>query len=960
MPETRFPDVFTREYFKKESPEELARKVRALVAAMTEEEKLSLMHGADNPERQVANGGFLPGIPRLGVPEIRMFDGASGVTFTRETTGLPIELCLASTFDPEMAYLYGKVCGSENRAASGNMQLGCQMDLVRALPSAVGNMIGEDMTLGAKLAACLARGIQDENCVAVAKHLGSAGGSAGNTNQYSEIDEQTLHERILPVMESAVKEGGAGAIMAAYDKINDTFITQSDYILNDVLHDMWGWEGLVMSDWGANHALTTAKGTDIEMPTAAYNSDDRIRRAIGRGRLTWEDVDRAAGHVLYGLGTAGYLSLVTLDENGAVIPEPGRTARIRLPDTLNDELLAENAEYACEIARRGIVLLKNENGTLPLKESDDSLTAVIGLTGMRCEAGDGAERSFGTLHRMISPYEALRDACSGEVRGAVAMDLAGTPIPADCLYQDEACTKPGLVRTYGIAEADAALDPMLKMMMDDNRQNAGGSGKEFFGVADADPEEEEPMPFRPLWIKPALGDMEGHETGTLCCVDPVVDFTTGTRTFKNGPEGTAFQKGALYTWKGYLRVPADGLYTLCLHAVGGDASFRIWIDGREQMVGHASIREGAHWPWSSIVCTDEGMDINCASFQLKAGQAYPIAATAMAELEEKDFQIQLAWIDPAQREAWYAEALELAEAAGNAIVFVSPQDDPKPSSGPFDMFSPMKMMDKSISGYYQRLIHDVAERVHARGGRLTVVINIGLGLCGGVFVPGPWLDECDALVEMWTAGQEGSRALTDILLGRIDPSGRMPVTIPFRNEDGPLTDSREHMQTRLMGAPEGGSIVRHHDEGILFGYRWYDRENIAPCFPFGFGLSYTTFELKDLQAAEAGAGFDVTASVTNTGTVPGDCIPQLYLGAAEAPEYMQMADKQLVDFVPVRNLQPGETRTVRLHVSERALSKWDIRKTPDPAKWRRMTGQRVLYLGQSSADLPLQTTITVS
>lgn len=965
MTTTKYPNFLKKSNIVHESSECIEKKISALLCSMTQDEKLSLLHGASNPDRAIANAGFLPGVPRLGIPEIRMFDGSSGVTYTEETTGLPVELCLAATFDPEMAHLYGKVCGSENVAVSGNMQLGCQLDLVRALPTASGNMLGEDMTLGAKLGTSLVQGIQGENCIAVAKHLCSAGGGAADTNQYSAIDEQTMHERVLPVIEAALTHGKAGAVMAAYDRINGKYVTQSDDILNGILHKQWAWDGVVMSDWGANHSLTVHKGTDLEMPTGAYNSDERVLRAIQKGRISWDDVDKAVSHVLFALGTAGYLSLVTLDDDGAVVQEPGRTERIKLPVTLSKELLDRNAEYAYQIAKRGIVLLKNDDHTLPLCKNDytgDSITAVFGLTGMRCQAGDGAERAYGVLERMISPCEAIKNASGGNIRSAVAMDMVGSPIPGEYLYQDSCCTMPGLVRTYGIKEDDAAIDPMLKRVLEGNEQNAGGAGKEFIGVADADPEEDEPIPFAPMWIKPAVGDMEGHTTGEVYGVDPVINFTTGTKNYRNGPNGTALSKGEIYTWNGFLKVPEDGVFTLSLHAIGGAAAFYISIDGQKHIVGQTSLREGAHWPWSSIVCTDEGMDINSSCFHLHSGDILPITITGMAELEEKDLQLQIAWITPSQRNVQYQEALELAERAAKAVVFVSPHELQEIDDNPFARFSAAHQMDKSISKHYQQLIHDISHRIHANGGKLIVVLNIGLGLSGGVFVPGPWLDECDALLDMWTAGQEGSRAIADILLGTCNPSGKMPITIPWKNEDGPLSDTEAHIQERLLGKEDGtGNIVRHHDEGILFGYRWYDHNKIAPCFPFGYGLSYTSFTLSDMQVISVDGEYDVVFSVTNTGDRAGDCTPQLYLGAGHAPEHIQMAEKQLVDSAVLRNITPGEKRVAKLHISDRALSKWDIHGTASAksGKWKRIKGTRCLYLGQSSIDIELQQEIHV-
>ena len=121
----QYPRYVEKAHLRQESDEMLSKKVAALLAAMTEEEKMNLCHGHSNPEgAQVANAGYNPGIPRLGVPEIRMYDGPAGVTSVYETTGLPVQEMLAASWDTTLAYKYGKVEGSENYAISGNTQLG--------------------------------------------------------------------------------------------------------------------------------------------------------------------------------------------------------------------------------------------------------------------------------------------------------------------------------------------------------------------------------------------------------------------------------------------------------------------------------------------------------------------------------------------------------------------------------------------------------------------------------------------------------------------------------------------------------------------------------------------------------------------------------------------------------------------------------------------------------------------
>ena len=147
----KYPVYVDKKDLRFESDAVLEKKVEALLSAMTEEETMNLCHGHTNPPgMQVANAGYNPGIPRLGVPEIRMYDGPAGVTSVYETTGLPVQEMLAASWDTDLAYKYGKVEGSENYAISGNTQLGSQYDVVR-IPQFNRNkdMLGEDPFLTA-------------------------------------------------------------------------------------------------------------------------------------------------------------------------------------------------------------------------------------------------------------------------------------------------------------------------------------------------------------------------------------------------------------------------------------------------------------------------------------------------------------------------------------------------------------------------------------------------------------------------------------------------------------------------------------------------------------------------------------------------------------------------------------------------------------------------------------------
>lgn len=968
----RFPAYITANDIRPETDEVLDKKVRALLGAMTREEKMNLCHGGTNPKNlgQIANAGYLPGVPRLGVPEIRMYDGPAGVTSVYETTGLPVQEMLASAWDPGLAYDYGKVEGSENFSISGNTQLGSQYDIVRTPHfSRNKDMLGEDPFLTTSLAVAETKGIQDQHCVATLKHFFAAViGPDMQSAASQEIDEQTLHELYFPPFEAAAKEGRAGSFMCSYNRINGDYASASEYGQKTVLRDMWNYKGYMMSDWGANHALTIGKGMDMEMPNGAYNSNERLELGITKGRITWDDVETAAYHVLYGIGMVGFLSLVQLDENGQPLEEAGRIDPIRMRDTyeidVKNGLLNENADICRRIAERGAVLLKN-NGALPLRPEDytgDNSVAMLGLGAVHLLSGAGQERSYGRISRMVSPYDSLKELAGKDANivGCVVEDIVGEPVPAEFLYQDAAAEKPGVLRSWGIApECDDAPKTPFEI---------GGAGQELKGIAASEDPEDADVPFSfGFPFTPFAVDVPGHETKSLCTIDPQINFTCGTidgrvnQTYKNSSDGTAFSMGQAYTWTGYLKAPESGEYTLILEAIGGRTNCSIALDGEHYIpLGSTSLREGAQWPWGNLICTPEGMEIVAATAVLEAGKTYPIRLCGNAVLKEKDLQIRFAWVRPSKKKENREAAMTAASKAKKVVYFLSDAYTPAPLGVPVSMFDMGAMPDLEVPQAQQELLREL-RRVMAPGSELIVLHNYGQLYALGSIEP-----ICDGIMNVWTPGQEGGRAIAKLLLGQINPSGKMPVTIPEKGTDTLISDTPERPSRRYLGyVNQDGKKVVDFDEGIFTGYRWYDKENVKPLYAFGHGLSYTTFAYRELSLAQEGERIAVSFLVENTGDVMGTEIAQVYLGAAQVPDGVQMAKKQLCGFARIEALMPGEARRITVAIPARSFCYWnaaqELVERPDGTKdkWVCAGGVRDIWVGPASDRLLLHTTVTV-
>ncbi len=235
--------------------------------------------------------------------------------------------------------------------------------------------------------------------------------------------------------------------------------------------------------------------------------------------------------------------------------------------------------------------------------------------------------------------------------------------------------------------------------------------------------------------------------------------------------------------------------------------------------------------------------------------------------------------------------------------------------------------DMELTGKQNTLIEQVA----AANPRTIVVLNTGSPITM------PWLDKVAAVVQAWYPGQECGNAIADVLFGETNPSGKLPQTFPVRLEDNPAY---------LNFPGENGKV--YYGEGLFVGYRYYDKKHIAPLFPFGFGLSYTTFSYSSLQLGAQEIAPDdtlqVSVDVTNTGQRAGKEIVQLYIRDVVAS--LQRPEKELKAFLKV-HLEPGECKTVTLNVAHDALAYYD-----DLAReWVAEAGEFEVLVGASSQDI---------
>jgi beta-glucosidase len=319
----------------------------------------------------------------------------------------------------------------------------------------------------------------------------------------------------------------------------------------------------------------------------------------------------------------------------------------------------------------------------------------------------------------------------------------------------------------------------------------------------------------------------------------------------------------------------------------------------------------------NVVPTLDGLDNVRRRVHLDAGP-HALHVEADADGSHDAVQVRLAWVTPAMREANFKAAVELAKSSKVAVIFAWSRNRP--------FFG--------LPGDQDRLIEEVA----AVNRNTVVVLNTGQA------VAMPWLGKVRGVLEMWYTGDEGGAAAANLLTGRANPGGKLPISWPRQLEDDAAADPR------FPERASHGPTLAQYGEGIYVGYRWLDHENIEPLFPFGHGLSYSTFVYSDPSVGEDEAGgLTVKCRVRNSSALAGDVVVEAYLSAPNPkPQGAEFAARALAAFERV-SLKPGAERQVVLHIAPERLKYWSRTEHT----WHDARVGRRIYLGASSRDLPL-------
>ncbi len=436
-------------------------KINSLLKQMTTSEKISLLSGR--------NAWFTVPIERLGIPSIVMTDGPHGVRtggpgtdrMVSKATAYPTGISMASSWNRDLIERVGSALAEETRHLGCHILLGPCVNIVRSpLGGRNFETYSEDPYLAGQIGAAYVRGLQSQQVGASLKHY------AANNQEYerhrgnSVVDERTLREIYLPAFETIVKETHPWTVMCAYNRINGTYASAHETLLRRILKEEWGFEGVVVSDWGAVHDIhePVSAGLDLEMPGPARYFGQALEAAVNNWQVTAAHVDDAARRMLRTIFKAGVMAAEPLPAGSG--DTPGHRALAR------------------ELAAESMVLLKNENHRLPLQIDKLKKLAVIGMNADREVSGGGSSRV--DPHHWVTPLAGLTEKFGDQIEINFALGYDNRVDPQ--IVEAERFThgkddQPGLEVSF-FNNLDLSGEPVLTRVEPDIGMWWGGSSPE--------------------------------------------------------------------------------------------------------------------------------------------------------------------------------------------------------------------------------------------------------------------------------------------------------------------------------------------------------------------------------------------------------------------------------------------------------------------------------------------------
>jgi beta-glucosidase len=702
------------------------------------------------------------------------------------------------------------------------------------------------------MAAQYIHGLQEKGVAATIKHFAANEQETCRFTVNAHIAERALREIYLKPFEIAIKEANPMAVMTSYNILNGHHADSSSFLLKDVLRGQWGWSGLVMSDWGGTNSTADSleAGLDLEMPgPTKWRKAETVLEEIKAGRVSERTIDACARNVLEFMAKLGCFEDPSISEEKS-INKPEHQQLIR------------------SVGSQGLVLLKNEDNTLPLKKEQlaNKKVALLGFAKEGLIHGGGSASV--NAHYRVTAEEGLRSALGDAIEFEYAQG----------------------------AHTFRQLPLMNNMVVD--RDGQPGWTLDLFFNEDATGEpsasrHSDVAAYVPIFVKEAWGSLRA-----------TAQFTPS-------------QSGRHYL------------------GMSGLGRSKVLIDGQ------MAYEQKENCP-DSMAFLLGGVKEPEVQWDFEGGKTYTVEVTTLKPSKSGGLSLIDGYIgfragfmtEEEHNRDLVSEAVEVAKRSDLAIVFTGHTPDWETEGQDQISFS------LPSNGSQDRLVTAVSS-VNTN----TIVVN-----CTGVAIDMPWLDKVKAVVQAWFPGQEAGNAIADVLTGAVNPSGRLPVSFPRRIEDTPAHGN-------FPGEYIDGQLNVTYEEGIFVGYRHYDRSEkhrSQVLFPFGYGLSYTTFAHANprVSISDNAEKFDVTIEVTNTGSLAGADVVQVYAGAKQASSENPV--KELVGFAKVQ-LEPKQSKTVSVEFDTRQLAHF----SEGTSRWEVDGGEYEISIGRSVQDIVGKLTLSV-
>jgi len=779
-------------------------RAKAIVSQMTLSEKLMYISGYHD--------FYIRSIPRLGVPEIRMADGPQGVRNDTKSTMYPAGILSAATWNKDLVRRLGASIGMDAKARGVSIMLGPGVNIYRA-PMCGRNFeyFGEDPYLASEVAKEYVIGMQSQGVISTIKHFAMNNQEWDRHHTSSDADERTIQEIYFATFRKAVEQAHVGAVMNSYNLLNGVHASENRWMNIDVLRNQWGFQGILMSDWGSVYSGVAAAngGLDLEMPDGAYMNEKNLLPAIQNGLVSEATIDLKVQHILQTLIAFGMLDRELIDKS---IPKDNPVTR----------------QTALDLAREGVVLLKNDAHILPLQGA----TAFIGPNANRIPTGGGSG--------FVDPYSTAT------------------------VWQ-------GMQDVYKKKDLKLVEDAMWVREMKE-------------GIA----------PFKAEYF--ANQKLEGAPA--VVQTENEIDHDWKDKAPLEGLPADHFSA----RWTSTYKPQKNGLLKLQMQ---GDDGYRLYVNDQLLLED-----------WG-----DHGLTSRDALLKVEAGKEYAFRIEHYDNAMDAAIRFHASALDEGLLKSYLSKAKNIVLCLG------------------FDSMTESEGFDRTFAlPQWQELLIDEIASFH---NNVVVVVNAG----GGIKFK-PWIDKVKAVVMAWYPGQEGGKAIAEILTGKLSPSGKLPISIEEKWEDNPVYnsyyDKRDVTHRRVL-----------YSEGVFTGYRGYDKSGKKPLFPFGFGLSYTTFSYSNLSLEKSGENkVKVSFDVKNTGKVDGSEVAQIYVHDVQASVPQPL--KELKGYEKVY-LKHGETKRVTVELDEEAFSFYDVNKHGFVVE----PGDFDIMVGSSSAELPLHKVITL-